>query len=353
MESLGFCGTPGFPYNLGLMTTGTVLVTGGAGYIGSHAVRQLLAAGYRVVVVDDLSTGHRWAVAPQAALVVGNAGDQVLVGALIEEHAVGAVVHFAGSIVVPESVADPLKYYGNNTAASRDLIDVCVAKGVERFVFSSTAAVYGIPEKLPVPETAPTRPINPYGRSKLITEWILEDVAASPAGRGFRHVILRYFNVAGASLDGTLGQATENATHLVKVACEAACGMRDKVTVYGTDYPTVDGTCVRDYIHVEDLARAHVDALRYLEKGGASETFNCGYGCGFSVREVLRMVEQVSGVKLRIEDGARRAGDAAELVAEAGRVREVLYWTPQHKALDLICSTAYKWEAGKQATLVG
>jgi UDP-glucose 4-epimerase len=345
MESLGFCGTPGFPYNLGLMTTGTVLVTGGAGYIGSHAVRQLLAAGYRVVVVDDLSTGHRWAVAPQAALVVGNAGDQVLVGALIEEHAVGAVVHFAGSIVVPESVADPLKYYGNNTAASRDLIDVCVAKGVERFVFSSTAAVYGIPEKLPVPETAPTRPINPYGRSKLITEWILEDVAASPAGRGFRHVILRYFNVAGASLDGTLGQATQNATHLIKVACETACGLRDKVTVYGTDYPTADGTCVRDYIHVEDLARAHVDALRYLEKGGASETFNCGYGRGFSVREVLRMVEKVSGMKLRVEDGARRAGDAAELVAEAGKVGKVLGWGPRHDELEVICSSAYRWEA--------
>jgi UDP-glucose 4-epimerase len=327
------------------MMTGTVLVTGGAGYIGSHTVRQLLAAGYRVVVVDDLSTGHRWAVAPQAALVVGNAGDQSLVGALIKEHSVGAVVHFAGSIVVPESVADPLKYYGNNTAASRDLIDVCVAKGVERFVFSSTAAVYGIPEKLPVPETAPTRPINPYGRSKLITEWMLEDVAASPTGGGFRHVILRYFNVAGASLDGTLGQATQNATHLIKVACETACGLRDKVTVYGTDYPTADGTCVRDYIHVEDLARAHVDALRYLEKGGASETFNCGYGRGFSVREVLRMVEKVSGMKLRVEDGARRAGDAAELVAEAGKVGKVLGWGPRHDELEVICSSAYRWEA--------
>jgi UDP-glucose 4-epimerase len=330
------------------MTSGTVLVTGGAGYIGSHTVRQLVAAGYRVVVLDDLSTGHRWAVAPQATLVEGNAGDSSLVGALIEEHAVDAVVHFAGSIVVPESVADPLKYYGNNTAASRNLIEVCVAKGVERFVFSSTAAVYGIPEKLPVPETAPTRPINPYGRSKLITEWMLEDVAASPAARGFRHVILRYFNVAGASLDGTLGQATEHATHLIKVTCEAACGMRDKVTVYGTDYPTADGTCVRDYIHVEDLARAHMDALRYLEKGGASETFNCGYGRGFSVREVLRMVEGVSGVKLRIEDGARRAGDAAELVAEAGKVRRVLGWEPRHEDLEVICSTAFRWEAKLQ-----
>jgi len=321
-----------------------VLVTGGAGYIGSHTVRQLVAAGYRVVVLDDLSTGHRWAVAPQAVLAVGNAGDKALVGALIEEHSVGAVVHFAGSIVVPESVVDPLKYYGNNSGASRNLIEVCAEKEVPRFVFSSTAAVYGIPEKLPVAETAPTRPINPYGRSKIISEWMLEDVAASPAARGFRHVILRYFNVAGASLDGTLGQATEAATHLIKVACEAACGTRNKVTIFGTDYPTPDGTCVRDYIHVEDLSLAHLDALRYLERGGASETFNCGYGRGFSVREVLRMVEKVSGVKLRIEDGARRAGDAAMLVAESSRITKVLGWGPQHDDLQVICSTAFVWE---------
>lgn len=325
--------------------TDPILVTGGAGYIGSHTVRQLVAAGYRVVVLDDLSTGHRWAVSPRAALVVGNAGDKALVGALIGEHSVGAVVHFAGSIVVPESVADPLKYYGNNSGASRDLIEVCVEKGVQRFVFSSTAAVYGIPEELPVAETAPTRPINPYGRSKLITEWMLEDVAASGKARGFRHVILRYFNVAGASLDGTLGQATEAATHLIKVACEAACGIREKVTVFGTDYPTADGTCVRNYIHVEDLARAHLDALRYLEKGGASDTFNCGYGRGFSVREVLRMVEKVSGVKLRIEDGPRRSGDASASVAESSKIRQVLGWTPEHDDLKVICSTAYRWEA--------
>jgi len=325
--------------------TGNILVTGGAGYIGSHTVRQLVAAGYRIVVLDDLSTGHRWAVSPRAALVVGNAGDKALVGALIEEHSVGAVVHFAGSIVVPESVEDPLKYYGNNSAASRNLIEVCLEKGVEQFVFSSTAAVYGIPEKLPVAETAPTRPINPYGKSKLLTEWMLGDVATSGNTRGFRHVILRYFNVAGASLDGTLGQATEAATHLIKVACEAACGAREKVTVFGTDYPTPDGTCIRDYIHVEDLARAHLDALRYLEKGGTSDTFNCGYGRGFSVREVLQMVEKVSGMKLRIEDGARRTGDAAELVAEASRIRRVLGWVPRHEELEVICSTAYQWEA--------
>jgi UDP-glucose 4-epimerase len=322
----------------------TVLVTGGAGYIGSHTVRQLVAAGYRVVVLDDLSTGHRWAVSPQATLVVGNAGDAALAGALMEEHGVRAVVHFAGSIVVPESVVDPLKYYGNNSAASRSLIEACVAKGVKRFIFSSTAAVYGMPERLPVAETAPTRPINPYGKSKLVTEWMLQDVAASPAGRSFKHVILRYFNVAGASLDGTLGQATKDATHLIKIASEAACGAREKVTVFGTDYPTPDGTCIRDYIHVEDLARAHLDALRYLEQGGAPDTFNCGYGRGFSVREVLKMVEKVSGKKLKIEDGPRRAGDPVQLVAESRRIKKTLGWNPGHDGLDVICSTAYKWE---------
>jgi UDP-glucose 4-epimerase len=329
----------------------SVLVTGGAGYIGSHTVRQLVAAGYRVVVLDDLSTGHRWAVAPQATLVVGNAGDAALAGALIEQHGVRAVVHFAGSIVVPESVVDPLKYYGNNTAASRSLIEACVAKGVARFIFSSTAAVYGMPERLPVAETAPTRPINPYGKSKLVTEWMLHDVAASPAGRSFKHVILRYFNVAGAALDGTLGQATKDATHLIKIACEAACGVREKVTVFGTDYPTPDGTCIRDYIHVEDLARAHLDALRYLEQGGAPDTFNCGYGRGFSVREVLSTVEKVSGRKLRIEEGARRAGDPVQLVAEAGKIREVLGWGAKHDDLATICASAYQWEIAMQRSL--
>jgi UDP-glucose 4-epimerase len=262
----------------------------------------------------------------------------------MEEHKVGAVVHFAGSIVVSESVADPLKYYGNNTGVSRNLIDACLRKKIARFIFSSTAAVYGTPAKVPVAETAPTRPINPYGKSKLITEWMLEDVAASGGAGGFRHVILRYFNVAGASEDGTLGQATENATHLIKVACEAACGARDKVTIYGTDYPTTDGTCIRDYIHVEDLARAHLDALRSLEGGGASETFNVGYGRGYSVREVLGTVQEVSGVKLRIEEGARRAGDAAQLVAEPSRVTRGLTWKPRHDSLRGICAMAYRWE---------
>jgi UDP-glucose 4-epimerase len=268
------------------------------------------------------------------------------------------VVHFAGSIVVPESVRDPLKYYRNNAAASRNLIEVCVEKGVGRFVFSSSAAVYGIPDRQPVSESAPLRPINPYGTTKLITEWVLRDVVASLEQRdavkdsGFCYAALRYFNVAGASLDGTLGQATPDATHLIKVACEAACGVRDKVTVFGTDYPTPDGTCIRDYIHVEDLARAHLDALAYLGAGGTSDTFNCGYGRGFSVRQVLHAVQKAAGAKLPIEDGPRRAGDPPELVAESSRIRNVLGWKPKHDDLDLICRTAYQWERGlKDRTL--
>lgn len=326
----------------------TVLVTGGAGYIGSHTVRRLLAAGRRVVVLDDLSTGHREAVVPQAHLVVGDVADQALVGAVIEQHAVGSVMHFAGSIVVPESVADPLKYYGNNSAKTRTLIETCLEKGLGKFVFSSTAAVYGVPERQPVPETAPALPINPYGRSKLITEWMLEDVARSGRG-GFRHVILRYFNAAGASLDAVLGQATRDATHLIKVSCEAACKVRDRVTVFGTDYPTPDGTCIRDYVHVEDLAQAHLDSLHYLEGGGNSETFNCGYGRGSSVREVLSAVERVSGVTLAVEDGPRRPGDAATLVAESSKIRKVLGWRPRHDDLDVICATALAWETKLQS----
>jgi UDP-glucose 4-epimerase len=328
----------------------TVLVTGGAGYIGSHTVRRLIAEGHKVVVLDDFSTGHRWAVPPDAVVAAGDAGDQALVGVLIEEHSVGAVVHFAGSIVVPESVSDPLKYYRNNVTASRNLIEACVHKGVEKFVFSSSAAVYGIPDRQPVSEAAPQRPINPYGATKLIAEWMLRDVVAGLGQPGalkdasFRYAALRYFNVAGASLDGTLGQATPAATHLIKVACEAACGTRDKVTVFGTDYPTPDGTCIRDYIHVEDLARAHLDALAYLDGGGASDTFNCGYGRGFSVRQVLHAVQKAAGVKLPIEDGPRRPGDPPELVAESSRIRRVLGWKPKHDDLEVICSTAYKWE---------
>lgn len=334
------------------MTVGdAVLVTGGAGYIGSHTVRRLIAEGHEVVVLDDFSTGQRWAVPPEAVVVAGDAADQALVGALIEQHAVGAVIHFAGSIVVPESVSDPLKYYRNNVAASRNLIEACVHKGVQKFVFSSSAAVYGIPDRQPVPESAPLRPINPYGTTKLITEWMLRDVVTGLEQRGaakdasFRYTALRYFNVAGASLDGTLGQATPAATHLIKVACEAACGVRDKVTVFGTDYPTPDGTCIRDYIHVEDLARAHLDALAYLDRGGASDTFNCGYGRGVSVRQVLHAVQKAAGAQFPVQDGPRRPGDPPELVAESSRIRKVLGWKPKHDDLEVICETAFRWEA--------
>lgn len=305
-------------------------------------------------MLDNLSTGHQWAVSPRATLVEGDAGDKSVVGELLDRHRIRAVIHFAGSIVVPESVVDPLKYYRNNTCASRNLVEACVDHGVGKFIFSSTAAVYGIPEAQPISEAAPLRPINPYGTSKLMTEWMLRDTAAGFAARGepdgFRYVALRYFNVAGASLDGVLGQATPEATHLIKVACQAACGMRKGVTVFGTDYPTADGTCVRDYIHVEDLARAHLDALRYLDGGGSSEVLNCGYGRGFSVRQVLAAVERAAGRAINAEDGARRSGDPPALVAESARIRQVLGWQPRHEDLELICRTAFDWEQSLQRT---
>ena len=298
-----------------------VLVTGGAGYIGSHTVRRLIAEGHRVVVLDDFSTGHRWAVAPGAVVVAGDAGDQALVGVLIGEHSVGAVVHFAGSVVVPESVSDPLKYYRNNVAASRNLIEACVQNQVGKFVFSSSAAVYGIPERQPVPEETPQRPINPYGATKLIAEWMLRDVAASFGQPGavkdgrFRYAALRYFNVAGASLDGKLGQATPAATHLIKVACEAACGKRERITVFGTDYPTPDGTCIRDYIHVEDLARAHLDALAYLNGGGS---------VGHVQLRLRSWLQRAPGVAFGAESGRGQTSDrgwatSSRRPARAGR----------------------------------
>jgi UDP-glucose 4-epimerase len=327
-----------------------VLVTGGAGYIGSHVVRQLVDAGHRVVVLDDLSSGHRWAVAPEAEFVHGDVADAGLLAALLGRHRIAAVLHFAGSIVVPESVADPLGYYRNNVCASRTLIEACVKHDVRKFVFSSTAAVYGIPDEQPIGESAPLRPINPYGTTKLVVEWMLRDAAAAdllagaPPASAFRYVILRYFNVAGARLDGRLGQAGKGSTHLLKVACEAAVGLRPKITVFGTDYPTRDGTCIRDYIHVEDLARAHLQALDYLAAGGSPEVLNCGYGRGYSVREVLDALQRVGGLALDIEHGARRAGDPPQLVAEASRIRRVLGWQPAHDDLDLICRTALQWE---------
>lgn len=324
------------------MTAGRpILVTGGAGYIGSHAVLAFREAGYPVIVLDDLSTGVRSAVPGDATFVEGDAGDAAAVGALIAEHGVASVVHFAGSVVVPESVVDPLKYYRNNTAASANLLRACVTGGVKCFIFSSTAAVYGVPASVPVSEDLPTVPINPYGTSKLMTEWILRDTAAA---HDLRYAALRYFNVAGADPGGRSGQSTRNATHLIKVACEAAVGVREGITVFGTDYDTPDGTCVRDYIHVSDLVTAHVAALRRLEGGGDSQVFNCGYGHGFSVREVLAAVQSEAGVKLDVRDGPRRPGDPPSLVSDASRMRAALRWRPRHDDIGFIVRTALSWE---------
>ncbi len=328
----------------------TVLVTGGAGYIGSHTTRQLLNAGYRVLVVDNLYSGNKWAVPEAAVFVELDVGNLEAVRRLMHEYDVTAVIHFAGHIVVPESVSDPAKYYGNNVVNSFQMIQACRDTGVRHFIFSSSAAVYGIPAQIPVDEQADTAPINPYGFSKLTTEWMLHDLSNSdrinnkPASRCFNHVALRYFNVAGAALDGSLGQATPDATHLIKVACEAACGKRDQIAIFGTDYDTEDGTCIRDYIHVEDLARAHVMALRYLLSGGESQTLNCGYGHGFSVREVLDMVQNVSKKQFAVVEAKRRPGDPPVLVAEKTKIHEVLGWIPEYDDLKMICETAYKWE---------
>jgi len=317
-----------------------ILVTGGAGYIGSHVVRQLGQAGEDVVTLDNLCTGFEAAVTA-GELVIGDTGDAGLLEQLFGQHDIDTVMHFAAHTIVPESVADPLKYYRNNTASSRTLLEACQRHGVQHFVFSSTAAVYGIPEGGRASEDSPTQPINPYGTSKLMTEWMLRDLAA--AG-GPSYVALRYFNVAGCEPSGTIGQSTPKATLLVKVACEAAVGKRGQVSVFGTDYPTPDGTGLRDYIHVDDLATAHLDALAYLRNGGESATLNCGYGHGYSVREVLAAVERACGHSLKIVDEPRRAGDPPELVAVAERIREVLGWVPKYDDLDAIVQTSLAWE---------
>src|SRR3954468_21894700 len=319
-----------------------VLVTGGAGYIGSHAVLALLDAGWRVVVIDNLTTGFRWAVPEAATFVEGDIADQALVARLIAEHGIGAIIHFAGSIVVPESVENPLKYYENNTVKSRSLIESAVEGGVRHFIFSSTAATYGIPEQVPVVETARTQPINPYGWSKLMTERMLADTA-------FAHPInfcaLRYFNVAGADPKGRSGQSTAGATHLIKVAVEAATGKRDGVSVYGTDYDTPDGTGVRDYIHVSDLAAAHVDALeKLIAEPETSHIMNCGYGRGFSVLEVLDAVDRVTNVTIERRMEARRAGDPDALVADNAKILSTLSWRPKLDDLDTIVAHALAWE---------
>jgi UDP-glucose 4-epimerase len=319
----------------------TILVTGGAGYIGSHMVHELADAGEAVVALDNLATGFDWAVAEGVPLIVGDTGDQPLVASIIAEHKIEAVIHFAASTVVPESVAEPLAYYRNNTVNSRALIETAIKGGVRHFIFSSTAAVYGNPERMPVAEDAPTMPMSPYGASKLMTETMLRDAGHA---HGLGYVILRYFNVAGADPKLRTGQSTRNATHLIKVATEAALGLRPKVDVFGTDYPTPDGTGVRDYIHVSDLARAHSDALRHLRAGGASLTLNCGYGHGFSVLEVIDAVKRVSGVDFRVEVAARRPGDPAQVVAAADRARTLLGWRPRLDDLSTIVSHALAWQ---------
>ncbi len=332
----------------------SVLVTGGAGYIGSHMVHELIDRGEAVTVLDNLSTGFRSGVAPGARLVVGDVGDQALVQTLIRKHDIRAIIHFAGSIVVPDSMVDPLGYYNNNTVKSRALIEAAVSSGVEHFIFSSTAAVYGTPEVSPVPESASLKPISPYGASKLMTEFMLADTARA---HDLRYVALRYFNVAGADPQGRTGQSTPRATHLIKAACQAALGDRPHLDVFGTDYPTPDGTCVRDYIHVTDLVRAHVAALEYLYDGGKSDVFNCGYGRGASVLEVIETVKRASGVDFPVHLAPRRAGDPAALVAGADRIREVLGWVPEHANLDEIVAHALAWEgrlvAGKQVAMAG
>jgi UDP-glucose 4-epimerase len=319
----------------------SILLTGGAGYVGSHVVLALLDAGEAIVVLDDLSTGFSWAVPSAVKLVVGDVGDQPLVRRIIREHSINAILHFAASVVVRESIVNPLGYYLNNTVKSCALIECAVESGVSHFIFSSTAAVYGIPATNPVSESAVLAPISPYGTSKMMTEIMLRD---TDLAYGMRYFALRYFNVAGADPKGRGGQSTSEATHLIKVAVQAALGQRPYVEIYGTDYSTPDGTAIRDYIHATDLARAHVAALQYLRANGVSEVLNCGYGRGYSVREVISAVERVSRTKIKVREARRRVGDPAMLVADVARIRKVLAWHPQLDDLDVIVGQALAWE---------
>jgi UDP-glucose 4-epimerase len=319
----------------------TVLVTGGAGYIGSHFVFALTEAGESVVVIDNLSTGFANFVPGGVPLIVGDAGDESLVESTINDYRVESIVHFAGSVVVPDSMRDPLGYYRNNTMTTRSLLNAAVKSGVGRFIFSSTAAVYGNPDQVPVPETAPTRPLSPYGSSKLMTEIMLHDVAAA---HGMSYAVLRYFNVAGADPLARIGLATVGATHLLKIAVEAATGQRAKMDVFGTDYPTADGSCIRDFIHVSDLAQAHSAALSYLRGGGRSVTLNCGYGRGYTVLETIEAVRRVSGRNFAIQYAPRRPGDIMTMVADTARMRATLDFTPQYEDLETIAAHALAWE---------
>ena len=319
----------------------TVLVTGGAGYIGSHMVLALAEAGESVVVIDNLSTGFSAFLPEGVPLFIGDAGDENLVEGVIEQHNVESIIHFAGSVVVPDSMRDPLGYYRNNTFTTRSLLNAAVKCGINRFIFSSTAAVYGNPEHVPVPEIAPTRPLSPYGFSKLMSEIMLHDVATA---HGMKYVALRYFNVAGADPQGRIGLATIGATHLLKIAVEAATGQRAKIDVFGTDYPTPDGSCIRDFIHVSDLAQAHRAALLYLRGGGNSVTLNCGYGRGYSVLETIEAVRRISGRNFAIQYAARRPGDIMTMVADTSRMRALLDWAPQFDDLDTIATHALAWE---------
>jgi UDP-glucose 4-epimerase len=318
-----------------------ILITGGAGYIGSHMVLAALERGEKVVVLDNLTTGKRGLVADGATFVEGNAGDQALVDKLAADHAIDAIIHFAGSIVVPDSVTEPLAYYANNTVVARNLMDAAVKAGVKHFIFSSTAAVYGEGQAGVLTETMTTEPINPYGRSKLMTEWMLQDTARA---HDFRYVALRYFNVAGADPKGRTGQSSPRATHLIKRGCQVALGRAPQLDIFGTDYPTPDGTGVRDYIHVSDLVAAHALALDYLRDGGRPIVMNCGYGHGASVREVIQAIERAAGHPLPARESPRRPGDAPSLVADASLIRETLGWEPAHDDLDAIVRDAYAWE---------
>ena len=322
-----------------------ILVTGGAGYIGSHTVLLLNSLGYEVYVYDNLSSGHKEAVLEPAKLIVGELNDLDKLRSLLKEVGFDAIIHFAASIVVPESVSDPIKYYKNNTVNTLNLVNLAVEHGIKYFIFSSSAAVYGIPKKVPVKEEDPLEPINPYGRSKMMSEFIIEDVHR--AFPDFRYVNIRYFNVAGADPEGRIGQSTPEATHLIKVACMTALGKKDKLYIYGDDYPTPDGTCIRDYIHVMDIAEAHIFCLNYLKENNPPENFNCGYGRGYSVKEVVETVEKVAGVKIDKEITSRRPGDPPVLIADSTKLKS-LGWKPKYEDLEFIVWTAYNWEKNRR-----